>query len=124
MKIFITIALSLMLLFAGVPTASAQQVGPTSKLVWDEPGPDLATVSAYIYNIYPDGATTLTVMAGVGCTGSASPFTCETNFPAFTPGQHTLILSASNVAGESAKSPSFAFTVVVVPSAPQNIRIG
>jgi hypothetical protein len=102
----------------------AQTGTPASKLVFDQVAPDLATASGYSYKYYADGATTGTALTGVTCSGTASPFTCQTAYPAFTPGAHTLQLSATNAAGESPKSSVFSFTFVVVPAAPSNIRIG
>jgi|SRR3990172_772177 len=100
----------------------AQATG-TSRLVLDQAGPSLVDVNAYIYKYYPDSATVGITLTGVVCSGSSSPFVCVVNFPAFTPGSHTLTLSASNVAGEGPKSSSISFTFVVLPSAPINLRI-
>ena len=112
------------LLFLLLATIASGQTGtPASKLTWDQTAPDLASAAAYTYLYYPDGATTSVTLTAVTCTGTVSPFVCQVAFPAFTPGSHTLTLSASNVAGESAHSAPFAFVFVVVPSVPTNIRI-
>lgn len=103
--------------------ASAQTGTPTSKLAWDQAASDLATAQALTFKYYPDGATTGTVLTGVTCSGTAAPFVCAVNFPAFTPGSHTVQLTASNAAGESVKSASFSFSFVVIPAAPVNLRI-
>ena len=105
-------------------TANAQAVA-TDKLAWDQPAPDLATAQAYTYKYYPDNAATGVTLTGVTCTSSGTPaiISCRTTFPAFTPGSHTLTITAANVAGESAKSAVFTFTFVVVPGVPNTIRI-
>lgn len=106
-----------------VATASAQTGTPASRLIFDQPASDLATAQAYVYRMYADGGSAV-VIGGVTCTGMASPFLCAAPFPAFTPGTHTLQLAASNAAGEGPMSPVFGFTFVVLPAAPQGIRIG
>ena len=118
------------LLFALVFTlvassAFAQVATPVSKLTWDQAGQDLATVQAYTYRHYDDGGTPGVVFPLVSITvvGTSSPFTVSALFPAFTPGQHTVTVSASNVAGESGKSNSLAFNFVIQPVAPSNLRL-
>lgn len=110
------------LLMAGA-SLLAQSAGALNKLVWDQGGADLASVQAYAYKYYPDGATTGTPLASVICTGTASPFTCQVNLPAFTTGPHSLQITASNLAGESPKSATVSFTFVVIPSMPASVRI-
>ena len=113
------------LVIMGCATVTSAQTGtPSSKLVWDQTAPDLTTAQAYTFTYYPDGATTGTALNGVTCAGTASPFVCQVAYPAFTPGSHTLQLTAKNAAGESGKSAVFSFTFVVVPAVPTNIRIG
>lgn len=117
------LAVAAMVMF--VSCASAQTVTSTSKLMWDQQAPDLATAQAYDYRLYPDGAATVpTPVVGVTCSGTASPFVCVVPFPAFTPGSHTEAATAANSAGESLKSTVFAFQFVVIPSPPQNLRKG
>lgn len=106
-----------------VGNARAQTGTPTNGLAWDQAATDQATAQAYTYRYYPDGSASGTVLSGVVCSGTASPFTCRVNFPAFTPGAHTLQTTAANVAGESVKSAVFSFTFVVQPSAQTNLRI-
>lgn len=102
---------------------AAAQATPSSKLVWDVPASLLSEAQSYTYKIYVDGATTGTVLSNVTCTGTTT-FSCQVPFPAFTPGTHNITLTASNAAGESAKSSPFTFTFVVIPGVPTNIRIG
>lgn len=101
----------------------AQNVVTGSKLAWDQVAPSLADASGYSYFYYADGATPRTALANVTCVGTSTPFQCSVNFPAFTPGNHTIAVSASNIAGESAKSNPLAFIFVVVPGVPTNLRI-
>lgn len=125
MRMFKMIKTGLMsvVMFMFLSGAAFSQAIPSSKLLWDEAGVDLATVSAYTYKYYPDGSATGTALTGVTCSGTTT-FSCQTNFPAFTPGAHTLQMTATNAAGESAKSVVFNFTFIVVPGVPSNIRIG
>jgi len=99
------------------------QAIPSSKLAFDMAAPDLVSAQGYTYKYYPDNAVTGAVLNGVTCSGTASPFQCEAPFPAFTPGNHTLKLSASNIAGEGTLSSPFAFVFVVTPGTPVNIHI-
>lgn len=116
-------------LFLAVPIFAQTNAVPTSFLGWDQPGPYTGNPQTNTYRYYPDGATTGTVLAGVTCTlipNAVAPnplYSCRAGFPAFTPGAHTLTLTAANAAGESAKSAVFAFTFVVVPGSPVGLRI-
>ena len=101
----------------------AQQATGNNKFGWDQPAPQLTDAQGYTYKYYPDGSGTAQTFTGVTCTGAASPFQCVVQIPAFTPGNHTIQLSATNIAGESPKSSPFAFVFVVTPGAPTNIRI-
>jgi hypothetical protein len=106
---------------AAAPT-QAQTATPANNFAFDQGGLDLATVSAFTYRLYVDGAVTGSPIAAI-CTGTASPFVCSTPVGAFTPGIHTVTLTAANAAGESVHSAPLTFTMVIVPSAPSNLRI-
>lgn len=108
-----------LLLLQPSPVGSSNQ-----KFAWDQVATDLATAQSYTYKYYADGATLGAVFTNVTCTGTVSPFTCSVPIPAFMPGQHTIVISANNEAGESDKSAPFAFAFVVTPGKPTNIRIG
>jgi hypothetical protein len=105
-----------------VGSAFAQTATPASRFAFDQTAPDLATANSYTYRYYADGATTGVALT-VTCTGTASPFLCTAPVPAFTPGQHSVTLTAANIAGESPKSAPFAFTMMILPAVPANIRI-
>lgn len=121
MKHIVT-ALALSLTFAVSAFAQSTAV-PNSRIAWDQPNVASAAVAqSYTYKYYPDGATAGIALTGVTCTGTA-PVQCSAGFPAFTPGSHTLTLSATNAAGESPKSATLSFVFVVVPSAPSNLQI-
>lgn len=117
---------------AVIPGIAVQVVPPsavgTSKLVFDVPGPALADVQAYLYKHYDDGAATGTLFAPgtVTCATSATAnlFTCTVPFPAYTPGNHAVTLTASNSAGEGPPSASFSFKFEVTPGKIVNVRIG
>lgn len=104
-------------------SALAQTAVPGQKFAWDQAAPDLASAQGYTYKHYDDGVAAAVVFTGVTCTGAASPFACEVLIPAYTPGSHSLTVTASNIAGESVKSIPFAFAFVVTPGAPVNIHI-
>lgn len=116
------------LIMASAPMVSAQTPATTAnKIAWDQQATTLAEAQAYTYKYYPDGATTGVTLTGVVCTSVAAPtgslIQCEVAFPAFTPGSHTLTLTASNQAGESAKSAPLSFAFVLIPQSPNNLRI-
>ena len=96
---------------------------PGNKVAWDQPAPTLADAQGYTYKYYPDAATAGVALTPVTCSGTVSPFQCEAAFPAFTPGSHTMAITASNTAGESVKSAPLSFMFVVIPSAPINLTI-
>jgi hypothetical protein len=106
-----------------VAPLQAQTAVSSNKLGWTQAAPTLADAQAYTYKYYPDGATTGIAFTGVVCSGAATPFSCEVPFPAFTPGNHTLQITAQNVAGESGKSSPLSFTFVVVPAVPTGLII-
>lgn len=109
-----------------IPTTGwSQTANPAATLAFDQNAVSAAEATSFIYRYYPDG-TPLgigIVLAVVTCSGATSPFLCLTPFPAFTPGAHTLAITAANVGGESLKSTVLAFTFVVIPSPPTNLRI-
>lgn len=111
------------LVLCTVPVGAQTTGTPASKLAWDQPNvTSAADAQAFTYRAYADGATTGTVLTGVTCTGTTT-VTCSVAFPAFTPGSHTVRLTAANSAGEGPQSAPIAFTFVVVPSAPANVRV-
>jgi hypothetical protein len=114
--------LMLAVLFVLIPVLTSAQATGSSKLTFDQQAATLAEANSLTYRYYPDAATTGITVA-VACTGTVSPFVCQTPFPAFTPGNHSLTVTAANAAGETAKSAPLNFTFVVVPSIPQNLRI-
>lgn len=103
------------------------QATPGKTLVFDQDAPDLPSANAYTYKHYDDGSLTGLPLTPVACMDRVpavvGSFTCGVPFPAFTPGAHTLQVTAANTAGESLKSVPFAFTFIVIPAAPKNFRI-
>lgn len=100
------------------PTATAQ-----NKLFWNQPAQDLTTAQAYQYKWYLDGSATGNQFTGVLCSGVTPTFTCEVQFPPVTQGNHSIRISANNVAGESPLSDPFAFAFVGNPSKPTALGI-
>ena len=86
------------------------------KLAWDHDGINTAG-----YALTVDGTRTDLLLTPV-CAVVSAVRSCEIPFPALTPGEHVLIVSAYNVAGESASDP-FPVVVMVVPGKPVNIKI-
>ena|ERR1035437_5972482 len=101
----------------------ATPVTSTNKLIWNQAAADLATAQGYTYAMYPDGGTKV-ALTGVTVTGATSPFACQVPFPTFTPGVHSVTVTASDIAGESPQSTACAFQFVVIPLAPTNLSIG
>jgi hypothetical protein len=118
-RILIAIAI---LLVSSVVYAQPPATGG-NKLGWDQAASSLAEAQGYTYKYYPDSATTGTTLISITCVGATSPYQCEVAFPAFTPGNHTVTLTASNLAGESVKSAPLNFTFIVTPGAPTNLKI-
>jgi hypothetical protein len=108
-----------------LPTKLFAQATSTSKIVVDQPAPTLVIAQGYTYKYYE--GTTGTILTGTTCTGTTSPFPCTFTFPAFTPGSHTITVTASDTSVtpnlESPKSAPLTFTFVVVPQTPLNPRI-
>jgi hypothetical protein len=114
----------LVLAFLLIPVLAQAQATNSSRLVWEQPNATLAEAQAYTYRYYPDGNATGTSLTNVICAEQNTTITCASDFPAFTPGSHSLTITALNAAGESSQSAPFMFTFVVLPSTPINIRIG
>ncbi len=104
-----------------IPAISRAAQSPKT-LLWDQPQATAAEAQALTYKYYADGATTGVALTGVTCTGTTT-VVCSVSFPAFTPGAHSIQITATNAAGEGAKSAAFSFTFVLVPAAPVNIRV-
>lgn len=116
-------AVVLIVLAVAAPAVAQVPVTGANKIGWDQAAPTLADAQGYTYKYFADAATAGIALAAVTCTGTTSPYQCEVPFPAFTPGNHTLTLTAGNLAGESAKSAPLSFAFVVTPGAPVNLRI-
>jgi hypothetical protein len=106
-----------------VLSAQVPNVGPNDSFAWNQDATNLAAAQGFVYKYYLDGAVTGSVWAGVTCTGTAAPFTCQAKTPAFSQGQHSLTITAANATGESGHSTPFGFVYGNPPSIPNNIRI-
>jgi hypothetical protein len=114
------------LLVVGLAASLAAQAPPGStaqRFAWDQAAATLSDAQALTYRYYPDGAAAGVTFSGVTCAGAGSAFTCSAPIPAFTPGNHTITMTAANLAGESPKSSPFVFVFVVIPGSPSNVRI-
>lgn len=127
MKKFLFVFVAAFAVMAAAPSvASAQPIATQNNAVgWDQVAPDLTTASNYTYRHYDDGSTIGVVLAGVVCTAPAGPdgFPCKAPFPAFTPANHTIAISAAEGAVESLPSTPLAFQFAVVPAIPSNVRV-
>jgi hypothetical protein len=97
----------------------AQTATPGSRFVWTQ-GTDAATAQAYTWKVYTDGAAVGSTLSAVTCVANtpATTATCSVAIPAFTPGPHSITVSATNAAGEGPKSDALAFTMVALPAKP------
>ncbi len=97
--------------------------GPTSKFAWTQGADILSDAQGYTYRMYLDvaGPATLT---GVTCAGTTAPYTCQVLVPSMTQGTHSMTITATSAAGESAHSVPFAFAFVAnPPQTPTGMRI-
>lgn len=104
------------LILPGLAQAQTQvpsPIPPTTKLAWDHDG-----INTDRYLIIVDNNSPIIDV------GKPTPVgqTYETAFPPLTPGQHTLVVCAENIAGRGCSQP-FPVSVVVIPSAPASLRI-
>lgn len=113
----------LLALPSSVAAQTAPNVGPNDSFAWNQDGTSLATVQAYVYKYYLDGAVTGSVFSGVTCSGTATPFTCQVRSPTFAMGSHSIALTAASAAGESVFSSPFQFVYGNPPQIPNNIRV-
>lgn len=125
MKKFVWVSCFLSSLLISSLAINAQVTVPLgSKLLWDQPASTLAVANALNYRPYLDAATNPgSNLTGVVCTGTSSPFSCSANFPAATPGNHTIAIDAFDGSSASSKSNSVSVTVVLFGT-PINVRIG
>jgi len=119
-------ALVVLLHVAGLHVWAQTTATSASKITWDQPANSLAEAQAFFYRAYPDGSTVASAakVLTATCTGTASPYLCTAPYPAFTLGAHTIVLTSMNATGDESlpSSPPFAFTFIVRPSAPLNVR--
>lgn len=124
-------ALMVLCFAAAASPAWAQAANSGNKLRWDELGQIAATANTATYPMYPDSGSIATAVAAVSCVAAIAPLnpgadtTCTGNFPAFTPGNHSLQLTQAFAGVESAKSNTltFQFVVAVVPSSVRIVRL-
>ncbi|MET0742945.1 MAG: hypothetical protein ABWY78_06200 [Microvirga sp.] len=123
MRRMFVLAIAVVVTVASGYAQQPPQATPDSKLAWNIPAQDLNTAQGYGYKWYLDGSATGNQFSGVLCSGVAPTFECIVTFPPVTQGNHTIRISASNVAGEGVPSDPFAFAFVGKPGKPTNITI-
>jgi predicted transcriptional regulator len=99
------------------------QADANDRIGWTQVAGSLAEANSFTYKYYPDSNPVGVTLSGVTCAGTVSPFACEVLIPVFTPGPHTIELTASNATGESPKSIPLAFDFVAAPARPANLVI-
>jgi len=119
--------LTLALVLIPVLASAQTPVVGTERVIWDQPGASLAAVQGYTYHSI-DGASAATILPGVTCSGTVSPFLCGARLPALTTGGHSLAITATvTLNGQvlsSAPSVPLSLLIIAVPAVPQNVRIG
>lgn len=121
------VAAALMLLSASTVQAQTNPVVGTERIQFDQAATTVTEANGLTYRLVLDGVRNPTPIS-VTCVGSASPFACTTAaFPALTPGDHQIALTASlvvnGVEAESLPSTPLPVRMIVAPQPPQNLRI-
>jgi hypothetical protein len=93
---------------------------PTS-FYWDQQAPSLADANGYSYKFFIDSGTDFTALQS-NCTGQQSPFICSTGVPALTPGNHRVMVQASQNDMDSDMSNPLDFVVGIAPGNPSGLR--
>lgn len=114
----------------GVASSAAAQVVATDKQMWDQCAPALADANRYTYPYVVDatpggpltGVVCVLAVPAIPCSGAATGFTCTGNYPALTPGTHTVTMTANDGGVASLPSTPFTFQFTIVPFAPRNLR--
>lgn len=108
--------------------ASAQAPVPvigSERVYWDQSAATLAEAQSYTYAFQIDGGSGVAAL-NVVCGGPGPGYVCSAAFPASTPGNHSMTLTASiTVNGTtvtSAPSASISYRLVVAPAPPTNPR--
>lgn len=107
------------LMFVATPSF-AQEVVPvptptTTRLGWNASPASEEILGYRLYELTAPGSYTMLVEVNAATT--------EVNFPAMTPGVHTLVVRAYNVAGESGDSAPLVVRLVVVPAPPTGLTV-
>lgn len=101
-------------------------VSTQHRLAWSQDAATLQSAQAHQYFAIVDGTRRTDPMLPILCTGTASPFTCSTPFPALTPGEHGISLVAAELLNgvlvQSTPSEPLRVNMVVI-SAPRNLRV-
>jgi hypothetical protein len=115
--------LAAVLLSPAVVSAQAPVTGPNVLVAWEQDTTDLTTAQGYTYNYSIDAGSYVVLPSHkCGTTATTGVFTCVAPMPATTAGPHSIALTAANIAGTSLPSTPLSFVMVLVPSAPRNLR--
>lgn len=114
--LIVSVALLTATIGAAEVVAQTQVPSPTpatTRVMWDHDG-----INTDRYLLIVDGGTPTDL-------GKPTPTgqTYSTAFPALTPGTHSLVICAENIAGRACAAP-LSVAVVVVPTTPTQVRIG
>jgi hypothetical protein len=113
---------ALIVLSASTVYAQNPVADPNDQIAFDQSGASLTEVQNFGYKLYIDNDLS-GINIIVTCAGAGPLFQCITDLPVLPVGTHTIQLTASNFAGESAKSLPFVFDSVITPAPPASIRI-
>lgn len=117
------VAIAVVLVFAAAlqaPPAKPPRVG------WYQSAATVAEANGYSYKIYRDGATWPLGTFGVTCTEPTpdtprGSFNCSADFPATTPGIHTMLITATD---KRTGQESNASNPLIYNSVPTQVPIG
>lgn len=114
--------LTMSLVFGLSAAASAQTATPSSHLAFDEAGQAVTVAQGASYTASVDSAAGI-ALTGVTCVAGtpSSTATCTANFPAMTPGTHTVTVTQTISGASSSPSVplSVTFVIVVTPTNPR-----
>lgn len=107
--------------------AYAQAARPTDKFAWTMAESNLVTAQGFRYELELDN-TVLPNPLTVTCTGTTSPFDCQSPIPPITPSQHTVRVRAIDITVPNEIlvgdwSDPLQFTMRATPNKPGTLKI-
>lgn len=112
-----------MVLATVVPASAQPQATPTQRIAFDYAVADLTTFAVVRFEVKWDAGafTSINIPPPVSTANGVAVYAVD--FPPLTPGQHSFEARACNATACSEPSPTFVFTLVVVPPVPGGVRI-